>query len=295
MKKKEQPDRSNKYQFLFGVAFGALVVSVILIVSFHQQNATKDELLKELKAAMQQQQPNQFQNQNQNRNQNGAPKQFFDGFDQNSAKQEEEQEASRQARLEKERQRAQKKIEQQEGGGGGGWMSNLVGNNQKQGGANLLPSELKEEYGDRVVTVPTNGKSSIPQIQGNDESTIFIAIAAYRDVECAETLLEMYRTAHAPDRLRVRIVQHISATEGGEKEVWFLFMMFVLFCFVLFCFVLFCFVLFCFVLFVCLFCLFVLVWFFVPLSILSKPIDLCSILGLGQLRRRWFSPYLLPR
>lgn len=83
--------------------------------------------------------------------------------------------------------------------------------------AHFQPQQ-RQLFGDRKFSVPTNGKSLIPQIKGTDDSTIFVAMAAYRDVECAETLLEMYREAHNPARLRIRIIQHISQTENGEME-----------------------------------------------------------------------------
>ena len=92
--------------------------------------------------------------------------------------------------------------------------SNLV-----SGGEGPFQPLQRQLFGDRAYSLPTNGKSHIPQIKGTDYSTIFIAISSYRDVECAETLLEMYAQALNPDRLRVRIVQHTSNAESGDEEV----------------------------------------------------------------------------
>ena len=78
----------------------------------------------------------------------------------------------------------------------------------------------RRDEGDLVnqAGVMRKKKSNIPRVKGTKDSTIFIAIAAYRDSECGLSLIDMFDKAEYPERIHVGIVQHISSGHSTEES-----------------------------------------------------------------------------
>ena len=81
----------------------------------------------------------------------------------------------------------------------------------------VQPDQVKL-FSDREMVLPRSGKSKIPQVKGTIDSTIFIAIAAYRDVECGLTLMELFEKAANPSRIHVGIIQNLGDDEELAQE-----------------------------------------------------------------------------
>jgi len=60
-------------------------------------------------------------------------------------------------------------------------------------------------------------KGEVAQVKGGPHSTVFIAIASFRDKECAHTLLDLFQNAAFPQRLHVNIVEHVSTSDETES------------------------------------------------------------------------------